>query len=458
MPDAKLTFPKDFLWGIATAAHHVEGGLINSWSRWEEMETGAVYMNQRHGRACEWWDGRWREDFERMEYLGTNTHRLSIEWSRIQPTRDEINDAAIQQYRDMLEDLNRRNIRPMVTLHHFTNPLWLEDVGGWVEGQAVDSFGRWAEIAVDAFGDQVDLWCTFNEPMVYVVQAYLVAMFYPGKRSPRQALKVAEHLLRAHEAAYHIIKERYPAAEVGLAKHLLRFDTLAPHFINRIPVNFVRWLFNDAFMETFATGVMRFPFRRSVHLPGLPETLDYYGLNFYQRYRGGIAPLSPRTFFLKQVPEPDAPYSPPMWGEIYPQGLFDMIERSWLTYRKPIYITETGTPDKGDSIRRWYIAMALHNIWRAINYCYPVKGIYYWTLMDNFEWTAAYNPEFRFGLYEMDFETQQRTLRRSGEFYREIAHANALSSDMVREFVPELFDKFFPGQAGQREVSLKPRT
>lgn len=458
MAKASFIFPNDFLWGTATAAHQVEGKQNNSWAHWENLENGKVYQNQKHGLACDWWGGRWREDFDRMQYLGHNTHRLSIEWSRIQPEPDTIDDAAVLHYQEMLQGLQDRGIRPMVTLHHFTNPMWLEAEGGWLATSTVDRFVRWVEIAADAFGDYTDLWCTFNEPMVFAVQAYLVAFFYPGKRNPWKMMRAAEMFLRAHAGAYHTIKSRYPEAEVGLAKHMLIFEPLWPRIINHQLVRLVRQVFNNGFLEALITGDVHFPLRRRVHINDLPGTLDFLGLNYYQRYRGGFAPFSPQTFFLKQVPDDDSPPSPPLWGEIYPQGLFSMIKTVWNLLRKPIYITETGTPDKSDEIRRWYIVHAIHSIWRAVNFNIPVKGIYYWTLMDNFEWTGGYNPEFHFGLYSVDFQTQERTLRRSGELYRAISLANGLSSDLVQEYVPELVPALFPGSPGKASIVETPQT
>lgn len=458
MADAIYRFPDSFLWGTATSAHQVEGHQQNSWSHWENLENGKVFQNQKHGISCDWWGGRWREDFDRMQYLGHNTHRFSIEWSRIQPQADVIDDEAILKYQEMLKGLRDRGIRPMVSLHHFTNPMWVEDNGGWLNNSTVDHFVRWTEIAVEAFGEYVDLWCTFNEPMVYAVQAYLVALFYPGKRNPRKMYQAAELLLRAHAGAYQSIKAKQPESEVGLAKHLIIFSPLFPKIINSPAVRLVRRIFNSAFLEALVTGELKFPLRKRVLIPDLAGSLDYTGVNYYQRYRGGFSPLSPQTFFLKQVPHPDSPPSPPLWGEIYPQGLFDQIKFAWNMLRKPIYITETGTPDQGDEIRRWYIAQAIRHLWRAVNFNIPVKGLYYWTLMDNFEWTGGYNPQFHFGLYAMDFETQERTIRQSGELYREISIANGLDTSMVERYVPELTNELFPGSPGQQKVTLKPRS
>ena len=147
-----------------------------------------------------------------------------------------------------------------------------------------------------------------------------------------------------------------------------------------------------------------------------------------------------------------------MWGEIYPQGIESVIKHLYEMTELPMYITETGTPDIGDEIRQWYVAQIVHGVWRAINFNYPVKGLYYWSLVDSFEWTAGYNPQFRFGLYAMDFETQERTKRRSGDLYGEICQRGGLTSDMVERYVPNLQETLFPGAGGQARVQRTPDT
>lgn len=454
MAQATFQFPEGFLWGTATADHQVEGQSNDSWTHWENLQKGKVYQNQQAGRACDWWGGRWREDFQRMSDLGHNTHRMSISWSRIQPDADTVDDTAIETYREWFKDLQTRNIRPMVTLHHFTNPMWLENEGGWLSTKAIDRFARWTEIAVDAFGDTVDFWCTFNEPMVYVAQAYLVGFFYPGNRSLGKMFKAIEHILRAHAVAYQIIKSKQPHAQVGLAKHIVIFESIWPHLINQIPVRLIHNGFNMAIPRALASGELKMPLQRRILMPELADTYDYVGVNYYQRYKGGFSPTHPQTMFLTQKHGPDAPPAPEQWGEIYPQGLFKAVGWMWELLKKPIYITETGTPATNDAIRRWYIAIVMMTIWRTINANVPIQGIYYWTLMDNFEWIAGYNPEFHFGLYEVDFETQTRTLRPSGELFRDLTQANAITPEIIQSHIPELYRHLFPGEAGFQNVEL----
>ncbi|MFP4322232.1 MAG: glycoside hydrolase family 1 protein [Anaerolineales bacterium] len=451
MADAYFRFPDEFLWGTATAAHHVEGELTNSWSAWEDAG-GHVYQNQKHGRACEWRFGRWREDFQRMSDLHTNTHRLSVEWSRIQPARDTWDEDALGQYREMIDDLHARGIVPMVSLHHFTNPLWIEDAGGWLNPDTVTHFARFTEKVLSAL-DDVTLWCTFNEPMVYAVQAYLVGFFNPGMKNPWAMYRCAEHMLRAHAAAYQIIKVANPAAQVGVAKHIVDFDAAPPDLVNRSLVYLPNRVFNRAFVDALVSGELAFPLRRKVVIHDLIGTSDYIGLNFYQRYRLAFTPLSPP--FIQQIPDPASPEPPPLWGEIYPQGIFHIIRKIYTQTLLPIYVTESGTPDSGDTVRRWYIARLVAALWRAVMFNYPVRGLYYWSLVDSFEWTAGYNPQFRFGLYGMDFDTQARTKRPSGDFYGEICAAQGLTRDMIQRYVPDLLDELFPGAPGADKVQLR---
>jgi len=444
-------FPPDFLWGTATAAHHVEGDLTNSWSAWED-EGGHVYQDQKHGRACEWRFGRWREDLDRMKDLNTNSHRLSVEWSRIQPSQDTWDEEVLAEYSDMIDTFLAKGVEPMVTLHHFTNPIWIEDNGGWLNTATVDHFTRYVEKVMTVLGDRVTFWCTINEPMVYTLQAFLVGFFNPGIKNPWKAYQASEYMMRAHAQAYHLIKSQYPTAQVSIAKHIVQFDAAPPKILNQLFTVLPRRVFNEAFINAAMSGEIEFPARRKVVLPELADTMDYVGLNFYQRYRMAFTPLRPP--FINQIPDPSSPEPPPLWGEIYPQGIKNVLFNIYNKTKRPIYITETGTPDRGDAIRRWYIAKMVHAVWHAVNHNVPVKGIYFWSLLDSFEWTAGYNPDFRFGLYEVNFETQERIKRQSGDFYGDICAAGGLSIEMVNTHVPELRDELFPLSSPTDNVQL----
>jgi beta-glucosidase len=181
VPQATYHFPTGFLWGTATSSHQVEGGNNNNnWAGWER-DAGHIHAGQRAGLASDWWGGRWKEDFDRAADTGQNAHRFSIEWSRIQPTPDHWDESALDRYREMARGLERRGMLPLVTLHHFTDPLWLSERGGWENEETPQLFNRYVAKVVDALKEYVTMWITINEPNVYTMGGYLNGGFPPGK-------------------------------------------------------------------------------------------------------------------------------------------------------------------------------------------------------------------------------------------------------------------------------------
>lgn len=457
MLDFAMTFPPGFLWGAATASHQVEGhNDNNNWSAWERAP-GRIYQDQTAGNACDWWGGRYAEDFDHAAAMHHNAHRLSLEWSRIEPQPGQFDNDALAFYADVIAALRARGMEPLVTLHHFTHPIWLEERGGWANPDTVDRFAAYVTAAVDALGDRVTMWCTINEPMIFATQGYLLGRFPPGKTNLRQTFRVAENMLRGHAAAYRAIKAVQPGAQVGFAKHQLSLIPRRPALLHRPAHNLIRHAFNRAFVEALLTGDLRFPTYHA-DVPEARDTLDWIGLNYYYRFRAGFTPLRPGSLFIEQrMPREGIPGPDDTVGEIWPEGLFEHIR--WLCERtdKPLYVTENGTPDPDDSLRPLLLVRAIRSIWRATNYNYPVKGYFHWTLADNFEWAEGYDPRFRFGLVGCSHKTQERTPRRSGELYGAICAANALTAAMVRDYVPEHFDDLFPGVEVAAEVALPPR-
>ena len=196
-------FPKNFKWGSATAAHQVEGDNTNNqWWQWEQ-QAGRIQNNDKSGPACDWWRNA-EADFDRMADMGLNAHRLSVEWSRIEPSEGRFDNAALDRYRAMLLALRKRGIEPMVTLHHFTNPLWFEQRGGWTQRDAsVRLFARYVERVAKALGELCDLWCTINEPNVYALLGWVQGAHPPGRTGDFDtAFEVLRNLLLAHAAAY----------------------------------------------------------------------------------------------------------------------------------------------------------------------------------------------------------------------------------------------------------------
>lgn len=414
-----LTFPHDFLWGTATAAHQVEGGNFNNdWWAWEQA--GHIVDGGTSRVACDWWQ-RAEEDFDVAAALGQNAHRLSIEWSRIEPARGQWDDAAIARYRQMLAALRERGITPMVTLHHFTNPLWLAREGGWEHPSVVERFRRFARKVVSELGDLVSLWVTINEPMVYVFQGYFDGRWPPGKKNPVAGIRVARHMVMAHAAAYHTIHELQPEAHVGIAKHMRVFDPLTRSRLDRAVARLQDFLFNRLFIATLTDGVFRIPPRRRI--PEAIDSQDFIGLNYYARDRVAFDLGSPATLFGRLTTTPGAEVGPPGWGEMYPEGIYRLLKRL-SAWRKPIYVTECGVPDTADMDRPRFIVTHLRETHRAIEEGVPVQGFFHWTLVDNFEWVEGWS--MRFGLIALDVETGERRDKPAAEVYATICRTNLL--------------------------------
>ena len=200
MPQATFHFPRGFLWGTATAAHQVEGNNTNNqWWKWEQDG----HTKGTSGLACDWWGGRWREDFDRAAEGRQNAHRLSVEWSRIQPTPDTWDEDALERYRTMLRGLRERGMTPLVTLHHYTDPIWLAEFGSWETEAVIPFFERFVRKVVDALKEYCTLWCTINEPHVYALLGYVAGDFPTKHRGLNVATKVLANMLRGHARAYH---------------------------------------------------------------------------------------------------------------------------------------------------------------------------------------------------------------------------------------------------------------
>lgn len=436
-----MNFPPGFLWGTATAAHQVEGGNQNSWSAWEDLGDGRIFEDQVSGDACQWWTGRAEADFERAASMQNNALRLSVEWSRIEPQPGEWDDTALARYSTMIDELLARGMVPMVTLHHFTNPIWLEERGGWLHEDTPRLFAQFAAHVAEALGDRVTLWCTLNEPMVYAWQGYMIGRWPPGREQFSDALAVAGQLVRGHAAAYRAIKAVVPGAQVGFAKHQISFAAGTP-IIGHAAAWLLTYLFDELIFTAF-NGGRQIP-GLTIDAPEALNTLDWVGLQYYARqhvyFRLGGEYLGLLTM---GVPE-GRPRGPEGWGELAPDQAFDRIAHLYKLVRCPIYVTEMGVPDADDSIRPGYLARTLRAVWKACMHSYPVKGFFFWSLVDNFEWAEGYDPRYRFGLYGVDFATQQRSEQRSGRLYRAVCGANALTAEIVREHAPEVFDDLFP--------------
>lgn len=420
-----IRFPQEFLWGVATAAHQVEGNSDNNnWSAWENArdENGRprIKNNQKAGLACDHWN-RYREDIVLMQQLGVKAYRFSVEWSKIEPREGEFDEAALQHYREVCDALLAAGLTPMVTLHHFTHPLWFEQKGAFEKAVNIALWIRFCEKVFQALHEKVNFWCTINEPEVFASQGYFQGIFPPGKKDPQLTGVVLQNLLEAHTQVYLALK-RLPGgekAQIGLVKNIFQFDP------NR-RWNFLDWLisrklndlFTDSILEYFKTGHFNFS------LPGLaklehfnaeaPRTLDFIGLNYYSHFRAQFQFNRQEPFAFKFLPEEimtDMPYP------IYAEGFYRAL-KTLAQLQKPIYVTENGIADAKDDRRELFIRRYLYAMSRARQEGCDVRGYFYWSLMDNFEWSEGY--DMKFGLYEVDFQTQERRLREGANVYAKI--------------------------------------
>ena len=441
MPKGTYTFPVGFLWGTATAAHQVEGLNQNdTWSAWEQEE-GHIADGSDASLACDWWGGRWREDFDRAQATYQNAHRLSIAWSRIQPAPDRWDEDALDRYREMLVGLKDRKITPMVTLHHFSEPLWVAELGGWENEDIVNLFAAFVRKAVDALSPYCDLWVTINEPDVFVLSAYLQGLFPPGKKDLSLALLAMRHMIQAHAMAYAVIHEIQPQAQVGVAFHYRKFSPATWQPLDRWAANLYHTLFNDLFPRTLKDGVFNAVFKRD-RIPEAVGTQDFVGLNYYSSNTVRFDLLKPELLFGQLGYPAGAPMSESGFIASLPGGMMDAV-RWGGQFGLPIYITENGVEDSQDTFRPRYLIEHLHALWRVMNDNHPVKGYFHWSLVDNFEWERGWTQ--RFGLWGLDPVTQIRTRRPSVDLYAEICRENGVSSETVEQFVPDALPALFPG-------------
>jgi len=403
----------EFLWGTAVAGHQVEGDNVASdW--WDYEERGL--LPEKSGKACDFWN-RWRQDLDLIASLGSSAFRLSVEWARLEPEPGRLDEGALGRYLEILDGLRARGVEPVVTLHHFVNPLWFARKGGFEERANVADFLGHVEKVLPALAPRVRWWVTVNEPMVYAYFGYARGYWPPFKKDLGLALRVLGNLLEAHAGAYRLIHRSRPDAMVSIAKHMRVFEPARPgHPGDRLAASLQDLLSNRAVLEAFRTG--RFLGRT---VPGLKGSWDYVGLNYYTRSRVRFVADPAQGFGAEAPPEGE---TTAMGWEVYPEGLYRSLRRLGR-YGLPVVVTENGIATEDDEQRVRYLASHLDALMRARRDGVDVRGYLYWSLMDNYEWAEGFRP--RFGLVEVDFRTLERRPRPSA---REFAR---LKGEVLRE-------------------------
>jgi beta-glucosidase len=426
-----------FLWGAATSAHQVEGAnRLNDWWRFEQ-ESGRIAGGDVSGDACRHYE-LFDSDFALAAADHHNAHRLSIEWSRIVPAEGRIDTAAIAHYHDVFASLKRRGLLPVVTLHHFTNPVWIADRGGWENRDTIRHFCDFVRVCAREYGAQVDWWCTINEPEVFAFRGWSEGVWPPAKHNVRTALEVMANLLEAHARAAAILREEDRtdadgdghATRIGFAKHLVQLEPAAPWSpFDSLRAMFEDRAFNAASVRSLETGKLRLeiPGAGVVErgLPGMKGSSDWFGLNYYTRWMVNM--FGPEAHVVKKGVE-----LTDLGWEIRPEGLEIALVRASKA-GLPVLVTENGFADANDRIRPRALVESLLHMQSAVARGVNVIGYLHWSLLDNFEWSDGYRG--RFGLYRVDFSRadRARTRTRSADLFARIARANGVTAEIVSE-------------------------
>jgi len=440
MAQATIHFPRGFLWGTATASHQVEGNNTNNnWYRWEQEG----HTKDKSGLACDWWGGRWKEDMDRAAETGQNAHRFSVEWSRIQPAPDRWDEDALERYRTMARGMVERGLMPMVTLHHFTDPLWLYEQRGWETEAVVPLFEKYVRKVVEALKEYATYWVTINEPNVYALNGYVTGDFPACNKGLGVAVKVLANMLKGHAAAYRAIHQIQPEARVGYALHYRPMVAAHPWCPLDVLMRNIQYDgINMAFPSAISSGVMKSPLG-SVRIPEVKGLQDYLGINYYSVDTVKFDITNSKELFGTRYYPADSDFSATKYIANIPSGLFDSLKWATTSYPNlPLIVTENGVEDPDDKMRPRYLAQHTQQMWRAVNFNWPIKGYFHWSLVDNFEWERGWTQ--RFGLWGLDVETQARIRRPSVDLYAAICKENGLSTEMVAKYCPEVMQKMFP--------------
>jgi beta-glucosidase len=407
---ALLKFPKGFLWGTATSTTQIEGHIQNEW-------TGFVASDGRTCHpACDSYH-RYKEDIAWMKRLHVSSYRMGVEWSRLQSHPfGPLNGKELARYTDQLDALNAAGITPMVVLHHFSNPNWINEHGGWVNAATVPAFVDYASRLVDALRDRVRIWNTFNEPDTYACCGYLLSQFPPLKRCRFRAYRrVIRHTAEAHHRLCQLIREKgspIGPVEVGFSKNWTWFQA---HRRSWPWDRLAAWLSHRQFNSYVIRQFLCEPRLRGSTFLGL----NYYGRVRFKHFR----PLVP-AFGYSADELAKLGVSCDDMLERHPDGLEETVGYLHRRYKLPLYLTEHGSASLNEDFRERDLKENLAALHGAIRKGADVRGFYYWSLLDNFEWQFGYSKKF--GLIAVDFDSQSlpRAMKHLGTVYSRICLEN----------------------------------
>ena len=440
-----MSFPKDFLWGAASAAHQVEGAYNEDGKGlgiWDVLCEGKVKHGENGNVACDHYH-RYKEDVAIMKELGLKHYRFSISWPRVMPNgTGEVNEQGLQFYKNLVNELVEAGIEPMVTLYHWNLPMALYEQGGWKNAQSPEWFEEYTKVVVEALSDKVKYWMTFNEFQVFVGLGHIAAMHAPFEQDPTSLLSITKNVLLAHGKSVKAIR-KYAKQEVkiGIAPTGSAFvpkDELPESieiarkktFNSEAAMFGTEWwadpivfgVFPEEYLEKFGLTVS--PFSEE-ELKEIHQPIDFYGYNVYQSMNYSIDIKTRKA--IRPVGYPITTMDWPITPEVLYWSTRFLYER----YQLPILVTENGMANTDfvmmdgkvhDPQRIDYIHRYLKHLERALEEGIPVLGYTYWSIMDNFEWSEGYDK--RFGLIHVNYQTMERTIKDSGYWYAEVIKSN----------------------------------
>jgi len=392
------TFPKDFIFGTSTAAAQIETAFEHDWQGFKARDGEIFDRTTDH-------ELRFKEDAEIIASLAPG-YRMGLSWSKLQRgPMQELHEETVKEYNAFLEDLDHRGVKIMMVLHHFTNPIWFAKAGGWEKKKNIDLWIDFGKKVVSTFGKYVTQWNTFNEPNVYISNGWLIGFFPPFKINPISAIRVLYNMGKAHTMMYDFIKKSNPNQPVGISHNAIFFDSETK--IGHALAGFSDWWF------------MHF-------IPNVFKKADFFGMSYYARVTHDPLPITwldtPDKIKQYNLPHDD------IW-EYHPEGLRKCLDRYWKKYKIPIIITENGVCDESDELRQVAIIDYAKIVHQAISDGIDIRGYYWWSTWDNFEWHLG--PDKKFGLYKVDPVTKDRTARKSAAIYSKLAHSNVVPEKNV---------------------------
>jgi beta-glucosidase len=440
-----LTFPKDFIWGVATSAYQIEGAWNEDGrgaSIWDTFShtPGKVRNNENGDVAADHYHC-WKEDIALMSELGIKAYRFSTAWPRILPDgTGKVNKKGLDFYDRLVDELLKRKIEPYVCLFHWDLPQTLQDKGGWPNRDTTGHFAEYARVVADRLGDRVNVWFTHNEPWVAAFVGHFLGEHAPGKNDIGAAVKSLHHLLLSHGLAADVIRStvKHPV-KIGITLNLNPVHPATDSKKDAEAAERVDMFMNRMVLDPLLKGTS--PIQESTIAKALTarviqdgdlekiRQLDLLGVNYYSRAVMKHSSKIP-VVNVEQVQPEGSEYSG-MW-EIYPEGMYETLKQVWA-YQPTceLMVTENGIPVPDgvdfdgrvrDERRIRYLRNHIAQVHRAIQDGIPVKGYFHWSLMDNFEWNLGYGQ--RFGLVYVNFKTQKRTIKDSGRWFAKVIQEN----------------------------------